>query len=45
MLLCLYNRNSQEKLLETDKADEAFNVAENKTNSIVDIFSVSMTSV
>ena len=38
MLLCLYNRSSQAKLLETDKADEVFNVAENKTNSITDIF-------
>ena len=34
MLLCLYNRSSQAKLLETYKADEVFNVAENKTNSI-----------
>ena len=38
MLLCLYNRSSQAKLLETDEADEVFNVAENKTNSITDIF-------
>ena len=38
MLLFLYNRSSQAKLLETDKADEAFNVAKNKTNSITDIF-------
>ena len=38
MLLCLYNRISQAKLLETDEADEVFNVAENKTNSMTDIF-------
>ena len=38
MLLCLYNRSSQATLLETEKADEVFNVAENKTNSITDIF-------
>ena len=38
MLFCLYNRSSQAKLLETDEADEVFNVAENKTNSITDIF-------
>ena len=37
MLLSLYNRSSQAKLLETDEADEVFNVAENKTNSITDI--------
>ena len=37
MLLCLYNRSSQAKLLETYEADEVFNVAENKTNSITDI--------
>ena len=29
--------SSQAKLLETDEADEVFNVAENKTNSITDI--------
>ena len=38
MLLSLYNRSSQAKLLETDEADEVFNVAENKKNSITDIF-------
>ena len=38
MLLCFYNRSSQAKLLETDDAGEVFNVAENKTNSITDIF-------
>ena len=38
MLLCLYNRSSQAKLLETDEEDKVFNVAENKTNSITDIF-------
>ena len=38
MLLCLYNRSSQAKLLETDEADKVFNVAENKTNSTTDIF-------
>ena len=38
MLLSLYNRSSQAKLLETDEADKVFNVAENKTNSITDIF-------
>ena len=38
MLLSLYNRSSQAKLLETDKTDEVFNIAENKTNSITDIF-------
>ena len=38
MLLCLYNRISQAKLLKTDEADEVFNVAENKTNSIINIF-------
>ena len=38
MLLCLYKRSSQAKLLETDEAYEVFNVAENKTNSITDIF-------
>ena len=37
MLLCLYNRSSQAKLLKTDEADKVFNVAENKTNSITDI--------
>ena len=30
--------SSQAKLLETDEADEVFNVAENKTTSITDIF-------
>ena len=38
MLLCLYNRSSQAKWLETDEADEVFNIAANKTNSITDIF-------
>ena len=38
MLLCLYNRSSQAKLLKTDEVDEAFNVTENKTNSITDFF-------
>ena len=38
MLLCLYKRSSQAKLLEKDEADEVFNVAENNTNSIADIF-------
>ena len=38
MLLCLCNRRCLAKLLETDEADEVFNVAENKTNSIPDIF-------
>ena len=40
MLLCLYNRSGQAKLLKTDEADEAFNVTENKINSITDIFSL-----
>ena len=38
MLLCLYNRSSQAKLLQTDEADEVFNIAENKKNSTTDIF-------
>ena len=38
MLLYLYNRSSQAKLLKTDEADEVFKVAENKTTSITDIF-------
>ena len=38
MLLCLYNRSSQAKLLETDEADKVFNIAENKKNSTTDIF-------
>ena len=38
MLLCLYKRSGQVKLLKTDEADEVFNVTENKTNSITDIF-------
>ena len=38
MLLCWYNRSSQVKLLKTNEADQVFNVAENKTNSITDIF-------
>ena len=38
MLLCLYNRSGQAKLLKTDEADEVFNVTENKINSITDIF-------
>ena len=38
MLLCFYNRSSQAKLLETDDAGEVFNAAENKANSITDIF-------
>ena len=38
MLLCLYNRTSKAKLLETDEADEVFNVTENKTDFITDIF-------
>ena len=37
MLLCLYDRSSQAKLLKTDEADEVFNVAQNKTISITDI--------
>ena len=37
MLLCLYDRSSQAKLLKTDEADEVFNVAQNKTVSITDI--------
>ena len=37
MLLCLYTRSSQAKLLKTEQADEVFNIAENKTNSITDI--------
>ena len=38
MLLCLHNRSSRAKLLTTEEADEAFNVTENKTNSITDVF-------
>ena len=38
MLLSLYNRSSQANLLKTDKTDKVFNVTENKTNSITDIF-------
>ena len=38
MLLSLCNGSSQAKLLKTDEADEVFNVAENKINSITDIF-------
>ena len=38
MLLCFYNRSIQAKLLETDDAGEVFNAAENKANSITDIF-------
>ena len=38
MLLSLYNRSSQAKLLKTDETDEVFNVTQNKTNSITDIF-------
>ena len=38
MLLCLYKRSGQVKSLKTDEADEVFNVTENKTNSITDIF-------
>ena len=34
----LYNRSSQAKWLDTYEADEVFNVAENKTKSITDIF-------
>ena len=37
MLLCLYDRSSQAKLLKTGEADEVFNVAQNKTISITDI--------
>ena len=37
MLVYLYNRSSQAKLLKTDEADEVLNVADNKTNSITDI--------
>ena len=36
--LRLYDRSGQAKSLETDEADEAFNVTENKINSIADIF-------
>ena len=40
MLLCLYNRSSQAKLLETDEADEVFNVAEEMfTENLFKIFS------
>ena len=38
MLLCLYKRSSQVKSLKTDEADGIFNVTENKTNCITDIF-------
>ena len=38
MLLSLYNRSSHANLLKTDETDEVFNVTENKTNSITDIF-------
>ena len=38
MLLCLYNRGGQAKSLKTDEADEVFNVTQNQTNSITDIF-------
>ena len=38
MLLCLYNRSSQAKLLKKDEADEVFNLTENKTNFTKDIF-------
>ena len=38
MLLCLYYRSSQAKLLKTDEVDEAFNVTEKKPNSITDFF-------
>ena len=37
MLLCLCNRSGQAKSLETDEAD-GFKVAENKINSLKDIF-------
>ena len=39
MLLCLYKRSGQVKSLKIDEADdEVFNVTENKTNYITDIF-------
>ena len=38
MLLCLYKKSDQVKSLKTDEGDEVFNVTENKTNSITDIF-------
>ena len=38
MLLCLKNRSSLNKLLKTDEAGKAFNVTENETNCITDIF-------
>ena len=38
MQLCLYNRSSQAKFLKTDEVDVAFNVTENKINSITDFF-------
>ena len=38
MLFCLHNRSSQAKFLKTDTADEAFNVTDNKTNSVAGIF-------
>ena len=38
MLFHLDNRCGRAIPLKTDKADEVFNVTENKTNSITDIF-------
>ena len=38
MLLYLYNRSSQANSLKADETDEVFNVTENKTNHITDIF-------
>ena len=37
MLLCLYTRSSQAKLLKSEQADEVFKIAEKKKNSITDI--------
>ena len=38
MQLCLHNKSSRVKLPKTDKADEAFNFTENKTDFITEIF-------
>ena len=38
MVLYLHNRSSQVKLLKIDEAEEVYNVIENKTNSITNIF-------
>ena len=38
MLLCLRKKSTRAKLLETGEAGEAFNITENKKNSIIEIF-------